>query len=336
MLEPAGLPESHADAILKGMLAWARTTWKLHYALGRASVARSYSLANLRTATLPQADKGRLRRFGRLVVQQPLGTLGAIIIAILTAVAILAPVIAPHDPLHISFPHSLEPSGTTYPLGTDHFGRDMLSRLMYGAQTAMYIGFVAAFIAGTIALVLGVTSAYLGGKFDLLFQRFADVWMAIPDLILAMVIIIYVGTGLENVILVIVIVSIPGGARIVRASALPLRNIAYIDAARANGYSHTRIVLRHMIPNVMAPFLVLVTAGVGRAILAEASLSYLGLGVQEPTPAWGLMLRDGVEEFFESAPWVAIWPGVAISLTVFGINILGDAIRDVLDPKLRK
>ncbi|MGI9520155.1 MAG: ABC transporter permease [Hyphomicrobiaceae bacterium] len=299
-------------------------------------MAGNTSFAYQERAPVRRFEDGVLLRFGRLALHQPLGLFGAFLIFSLIAIAVLAPFIAPHDPLHISFAHSLEPPSAIFPLGTDHFGRDMLSRLMYGAQTAMYIGLVAAFIAGTISLVLGVTSAYLGGTFDLLFQRFADVWMAIPDLILAMVIVMYVGTGLENVILVIVIVSIPGGARIVRSSALALREFPYIDAARANGFSHTRIVLRHMIPNVMAPFLVLVTAGIGRAILAEASLSYLGLGVQEPTPAWGLMLRDGVEEFFDSAPWVVIWPGLAITIAVFGINILGDAIRDLLDPKLRK
>ena len=191
------------------------------------------------------------------------------------------------------------------------------------------------FFGSTLGLILGVTSAYFGGRFDLLFQRFMDIFMAFPLIIMALAVVSIFGTGTQNVIIAITIPFIPQCARVVRSNALAIREIPYVDAARALGFGHARIILRHMVPNVMAPFLILFTAFVGQAILLEASLSYLGMGVQEPTPAWGLMLQGGAEEYAESAPWVAIWPGVAISLAVFGFNLFGDAMRDTLDPKLR-
>ncbi len=273
-----------------------------------------------------------IREFAR---RHPLGAIGFAIVFIMAVAAVFAPVIAPHDPLLINFEKGLIPPDGTYLLGTDHFGRDILSRIIYGSRTALFVGLVAAIGGCMVGLILGVTSAYLGGVFDLIFQRITDVWLAFPSIILALTVIVAFGTGLENVILAIAIALVPDCARIVRSSALSIREIPYIDAARANGYSTARIIFRHIVPNVMAPFLVVVTAAVGQAILAEASLSFLGLGVQEPTPAWGLMLRTGAEEFIESAPWVAIWPGVAISLAVFGANMFGDALRDEFDPKLR-
>jgi peptide/nickel transport system permease protein len=220
-------------------------------------------------------------------------------------------------------------------LGTDQFGRDVYARIVYGARTALLVGFASAFIGATAGLVLGVGSAYFGGKVDLVFQRVMDVFMAFPLIILALAVVSIFGTGALNVIIAITIPFIPRAARVVRSSALAIREIPYIDAARTCGFSHARIILRHMVPNVMAPYLIIMTAAVGQAILIEASLSYLGLGVQEPTPAWGLMLRGGAEEYAESAPWMAIFPGLAISLAVFGFNLFGDALRDALDPKLR-
>ena len=199
----------------------------------------------------------------------------------------------------------------------------------------MFVGFTAAFVGAFAGLVLGVGSAYFGGRIDIIFQRVMDVFMAFPLIIMALAVVSVLGPGIENVIIAITIPFIPQCARVVRSTALSIREIPYIDAARALGFSHIRIILRHMVPNVMAPFLIMLTAFVGQAILLEASLSYLGLGVQEPTPAWGLMLQGGAEEYVESAPWVAIWPGIAISLAVFGFNLYGDAIRDMLDPRLR-
>ncbi len=272
---------------------------------------------------------------GELVRKQPVGAVGAFIVLAMIVMATFAPYLTPYDPEANSFEHMLTPPSTAFFLGTDQFGRDLFSRIVYGAQTALFVGFTCAFIGSTIGLVLGVASAFFGGRFDLIFQRVMDVFMAFPLIIMALAVVSIFGTGIQNVIIAITIPFIPRCARVVRSSALAIREIPYIDAARANGFSNARIIMRHMVPNVMAPYLIMITAFVGQAILLEASLSYLGLGVQEPTPAWGLMLQGGAEEYAESAPWVAIWPGVAITLAVFGFNLFGDAVRDALDPKLR-
>jgi len=267
--------------------------------------------------------------------QQPLGAIGGIIVILMIIMAVFAPILAPYDPELNAFEFMLSPPDWQFLLGTDQFGRDMLSRLIYGARTALFVGFTAEFVGAFAGLVLGVGSAYFGGRIDIIFQRVMDVFMAFPLIIMALAVVSVLGPGIENVIIAITIPFIPQCARVVRSTALSIREIPYIDAARALGFSHIRIILRHMVPNVMAPFLIMLTAFVGQAILLEASLSYLGLGVQEPTPAWGLMLQGGAEEYVESAPWVAIWPGIAISLAVFGFNLYGDAIRDMLDPRLR-
>ena len=271
----------------------------------------------------------------QLTRQYPLGAFGGVIVVVMIFMAVFANVLTPYDPEENAFEFMLTAPNLEYWMGTDQFGRDILNRLIYGSRTALLVGFSCAFIGAIVGLVLGVASAYFGGRFDLIFQRVMDVFMAFPLIITAMAIVSIFGTGTQNVIIAITIPFIPRCARVVRSSALAIREIPYIDAARALGYSHTRIILRHMTPNVMAPFLIMISAFVGQAILLEASLSYLGLGVQEPTPAWGLMLQGGAEEYAESAPWVAIWPGVAISLAVFGFNLFGDALRDALDPKLR-
>lgn len=273
--------------------------------------------------------------FKDFVRKQPLGTAGMAIVLIMIFASTFAPIIAPYDPELNSFEHMLTAPNTDFLLGTDQFGRDILSRIIYGAQTALFVGFTSALVGSTLGLVLGVASAFFGGKFDLIFQRIMDIFMSFPLIILALAVVAIFGTGVQNVILAITIPFVPRCARVVRSSALAIREIPYIDAARANGFSNARIILRHMVPNVMAPYLIMITAFVGQGILLEASLSYLGLGVQEPTPAWGLMLQGGAEEYVESAPWVAVWPGIAISLAVFGFNLFGDAVRDTLDPKLR-
>jgi peptide/nickel transport system permease protein len=273
-------------------------------------------------------------QFGRFLRKQPLGSVGLLIVILMVLTAVFAPFMSSFSPTANSFESMLQAPGIPYLLGTDEFGRDVLTRIMYGARTALTVGLVTALIGTTLGLVLGVASAYFGGKVDLIFQRIMDVFMAFPLIILALAVVSIFGTGVQNVILAIIIPFIPRAARVVRSSALAIREIPYIDAARANGFSNSRIILRHMVPNVMAPYLIMLTASVGQAILLEASLSFLGLGVQEPTPAWGLMLRNA-QDYIESAPWVAIWPGVAITLAVFGFNIFGDAVRDALDPRLR-
>lgn len=281
-------------------------------------------------------DKKTFRQtVGEFVRKQPLGTAGMGIVFVMIFATIFAPFITPYDPEANSFQHMLTPPNTDFWLGTDQFGRDILSRIIYGARTALFVGFTSAFVGSTIGLMLGVSSAFFGGKFDLIFQRIMDVFMSFPLIILALAVVAIFGPGVQNVILAIMIPFVPRCARVVRSNALAIREIPYIDAARANGFSNARIILRHMVPNVMAPYLIMLTAFVGQAILLEASLSYLGLGAQEPTAAWGLMLRGGAEQYIESAPWVAIWPGIAISLAVFGFNLFGDAVRDILDPRLR-
>ncbi len=270
-----------------------------------------------------------------LVFRNPLGAAGALVVLIMIVMAILAEVIAPFDPELNEYERMLMGPNLINLFGTDQFGRDIFSRIVFGARTALFVGFVSAFIGSTLGLILGVSSAYFGGKFDLIFQRIMDIFMSFPLIILAMAVVAIFGTGTQNVILAITIPFIPRCARVVRSNSLAIREIPYVDAARACGFSDTRIILRHMVPNVMAPYLIMFTAFVGQAILLEASLSYLGLGVQEPVAAWGLMLQGGAEEFAESAPWIPIFPGVAISLAVFGFNLFGDALRDVLDPKLR-
>jgi peptide/nickel transport system permease protein len=267
--------------------------------------------------------------------QNPLGAAGGLVVLVMLAMAALADVVTVYDPTRNNFGAMLEPPSADYWLGTDQFGRDLYSRIVYGARTALLVGFVSAFFGATIGLILGVASAYFGGWFDLLFQRVMDVVMAFPLVILALAVVSIFGTGVMNVILAITIPFIPRCARVVRSSALAVREMPYIDAARACGFSDARIVLRHMVPNVMAPYLIMITAFVGQAILIEASLSFLGLGVQEPVPAWGLMLRGGAQEYAESAPWVAVYPGIAISLAVFGFSLFGDSLRDWLDPKMK-
>jgi peptide/nickel transport system permease protein len=290
--------------------------------------------------TGPAADyapgrPSRLTQLWRFCSQNPLGAAGAVVVFVMIVMAIVADFVTVYDPTRNNFGAMLEPPSADYWLGTDQFGRDLYTRIVYGARTALLVGFVSAFVGATIGLVLGVASAYFGGRFDLIFQRVMDVLMAFPLVILALAVVSIFGTGTFNVIIAITIPFIPRCARVVRSSALAVREMPYIDAARAAGFSHSRIVLRHMVPNVMAPYLIMMTAAVGQAILIEASLSFLGLGVQEPVPAWGLMLRGGAQEYAESAPWVAIFPGIAISLAVFGFNLFGDSLRDWLDPKMK-
>ena len=276
------------------------------------------------------------KRLLHTIRRQPLGAAGALIVLLMVVMSIFAEWLTRYHPEANMFEHMLEAPNLEFLLGTDQFGRDIFTRIVYGARTALYVGFVASFVGSSIGLVLGVASAYFGGKFDLIFQRVMDVFMAFPLIILALAIVAVLGTGTQNVIIAITIPFIPQCARVVRSNALAIREIPYIDAARACGFSHSRIILRHMVPNVMAPFLIMLTAFMGQAILLEASLSYLGLGVQEPIAAWGLMLQGGAEEYAESAPWVPIFPGLAITLAVFAFNLFGDAMRDILDPRLRQ
>jgi peptide/nickel transport system permease protein len=284
---------------------------------------------------LEEGPRGLVPGLLRFVRERPLGAVGAVLILITLVVAAVAPWLATHDPLTNDYSAMLSAPSTHHWLGTDAHGRDVLSRLVYGSRTALLVGFGASLLGATLGAVIGVASAFFGGRLDLILQRLMDVFLSLPLIILALAVVVILGTGALNVILAITIPMIPRCALVVRSSALAIREMPYVDAARAAGFSNARIIFRHMLPNVMAPYLIMLTAFLGQAILLEASLSFLGLGVQEPTAAWGLMLRGAAVEFAETAPWMAVFPGLAISLAVFAFNLFGDSLRDALDPKLR-
>jgi peptide/nickel transport system permease protein len=289
--------------------------------------------------TVELAVPSRRRRWAaatwEFIRRRPLGAAGAFIVLFMLVVAVAATGIAPYDPLAVDFGAMLGPPSTEHWLGTDAFGRDVMSRLIYGSRTALIVGFGAAFFGATAGAILGVASAYFAGRIDLFLQRIMDIFISFPLIILALAMVAILGNNLPNLITAITIPMIPRAALVIRSSALSVREMPYVDAARAAGFRHSRIILRHMLPNVMAPYLIMLTAFLGQAILLEASLSFLGLGVQEPIPAWGLMLRGAAVQFAETAPWMAIFPGLAISLAVFAFNLFGDSLRDALDPKLR-
>jgi peptide/nickel transport system permease protein len=281
------------------------------------------------------AVKRRVRAAWRTARRRPLGALGAFIIFIMVLMAALAELISPFNPLATDYGAMLQAPSSVHWLGTDSFGRDVLARIIYGSRTALWVGFVSAFLGATFGAIIGVASAYFGGKVDLVVQRFMDMLLSFPLIVLALVVVVVLGTGSTNVILAIMVPMIPRCALVVRSSALSLRETPFVEASRALGTGHARIIFRHMLPNVMAPYLIMLTAFLGQAILLEASLSFLGLGVSEPEAAWGLMLRGAAVEFAERAPWMAVYPGLAISLAVFAFNLFGDSLRDALDPKLR-
>jgi peptide/nickel transport system permease protein len=274
------------------------------------------------------------------LVQQPLGAAGLAIIVLMILAAVGARWVAPYDPLTIDYANLLAAPSWEHWLGTDNFGRDVLSRIIYGAQTALSVGFLASILGSSLGAVIGVTSAYFGGRIDMAVQRFMDVLLSFPIIVLALAVVAILGKNIVlgvdvNLVIAIGLPMVPKVARVVRASALAIREMPYIDAARAAGFSHSRIIFRHIVPNVTAPYLIMLTAFVGQAILLEASLSFLGLGVTEPAPAWGLMLSGSAIGFYQQAPWMIVFPGIAISLAVFAFNLFGDSLRDWLDPKLK-
>lgn len=273
-------------------------------------------------------------------IAQPLGAISGVAILLMLFAGMFAELVAPFDPLTIDFGAMLAAPSATHPMGTDAFGRDIFSRVIYGARTALTIGFFSSLFGCTLGAVVGVSSAYFGGRIDMAVQRFIDVMLAFPIIVLALVVVAMLGRNLVggvdvNLIVAIAIPIVPKVARVVRSAALSIREMPYIDAARAAGFSHTRIIFRHMVPNVSAPFLIMFTAFIAQAILLEASLSFLGLGVTEPTPAWGLMLSGNASDFYREAPWMILFPGLAISVAVFAFNLFGDSLRDWLDPKFK-
>ena len=249
--------------------------------------------------------------------------------------AIFADFIATHDPLAVDAARALAKPSAAHWLGADNFGRDVYSRIVYGARISLAVGLGSTALGASLGVLIGLTSGYLAGWVDLLFQRLVDMLQALPLLVLALVMAAALGPSLQNTILAIAIPLVPTVARVIRANTLTLRELPFVEAAKAAGMSELRIALRHVLPNTIAPLIVLATAQFGSAILTEASLSFLGLGIPEPHPSWGRMLSESSAEYVRTAPWLVIFPGLAISLIVFGTNLLGDALRDILDPRQR-
>ena len=280
------------------------------------------------------AARSRRAALGRFVRKNPLGAVGGVLIVVMVIAALGADLLATHNPVRTSS-QVLAAPGSEFWLGSDNLGRDLYSRLVHGSRISLAVGIASTLLGGVVGGLLGLLSGYLGGRTDLLLQRLMDVMQALPILVLALVLAAALGPSLTNTIVAISVVIVPRAARVVRASVLSIREFVYVESARALGVGHARVALRHILPNTFGPFIVLLTAQLGGAILAEAALSYLGLGAAEPTPSWGLMLSGSASAYAEKAPWIALFPGIAISLAVFGFNLFGDSLRDALDPKLR-
>lgn len=275
------------------------------------------------------------QHIGRFARRKPLGAFGAVIALLLIVVAVFAPVIATHDPNDTNAAFVFADPGPQYWLGGDQVGRDVFSRLVYGARVSLYAGLLSAFIGATIGMMVGVTGVHFGGKTDMILQRVIDALMAFPPLILAIAVMAALGASLNNVVIALSVAFIPSTARVLRSHALAVKEMDYILAAKAVGASHARIIFRYMIPNCFALYIVLVTLFLGTAIVAEATLSFLGIGVPPDVASWGGMLNGAAQTYVNIAPWLGVFPGLAIAIVVLAWNLLGDALRDVLDPRLK-
>src|SRR5574342_1166239 len=275
--------------------------------------------------------RGRWRRLRR----NPLGVAGGVLVLTMILMAALADLLAMQDPVRTDASHTLSPPTGLNWLGTDYLGRDIYSRIVHGARVSLIVGIASTLLGSLLGGVIGLLSGYVGGLTDLVTQRIMDILQGLPLLVLALVMSAALGPSLTNVIIAISVPIIPRAARVIRSSVLAIRQMPYIEAAGALGVRRPRIAFRHILPNTIGPFLVLTTAQLGSAILVEAALSFLGLGVPEPYPAWGRMLSVSAAEYAQKAPWLVLFPGFAISLAVFRSNLLGDALRDTLDPRLR-
>lgn len=274
------------------------------------------------------------RRALRLIARQPLGMAGLFVFLILIVCAVFAPVIATHPPNEVDMPSRFLAPSSDHWFGTDNFGRDIFSRIIYGARTSLLVGVTTVALGTSLGAAIGVASAYYA-RLDFVIQRFIDALLAIPNLLLALAIVAVLGPSLTNTILAIGVAFIPGATRVLRSQALSIQQRAYVEAARASGASDLRILARHIAPNCFAPYIIVASTGLATAILAEASLSFLGLGTPPPHASWGRMLTGSVQQYATTMPWLAIFPGLAITVVVFGFNLFGDALRDILDPRLR-
>jgi len=276
-----------------------------------------------------------LRALGLFARRKPLGALGAVIVGALLVMALFAEQIAPYGYDDTIRGARMRPPSTAHWLGTDNLSRDMWSRIVYGARVSVTVGFATVALAVVLATTIGVSSGYFGGAYDLVVQRVVDAWLSFPYLVIVLSVMAVLGPGLLNVVLSLAIIIAAVNSRVIRGATIAIAQGTYVEAARALGCGHIRILVRHILPNVIATIIILATIGLGAAILAESGLSFLGFGVPPPYPAWGAMLSGSGRTYMFRAPWMAIWPGIAISLAVFGFNMLGDALRDVLDPRLR-
>jgi peptide/nickel transport system permease protein len=279
--------------------------------------------------------RGAVDFIWRLCRQKPLGAVGAFICLVFLVAGIFADFLAPYGFNQIMPIDRLKPPSWQHPFGTDNLGRDIFSRILYGAQLSVIVGLSAAFLATLVSTVLGITSGYLGGRFDLLVQRFVDAWMSFPDLVILIVVAAVLGPGMTQLIVILGLLYGIAGSRIVRSAVLSVREQSYIHASQSIGATPPRIMLRHVLPNVMSPIIVLFTTRVGAVILAEAALAFLGLGVPPPAPTWGGMLTGSARTYMHMAPWMGLAPGICLTLVVFSINMFGDALRDLLDPRMR-
>jgi ABC-type dipeptide/oligopeptide/nickel transport system permease subunit len=275
------------------------------------------------------------RRLLRLAFSKPLGAFGLFLVCLQLLAAGLAPLIAPYDPYEQHYDRIMVSPSLQHLFGTDNFGRDLFSRVLWGAQISIKVGVAAISIGTLLGSIVGLISGYLGGKLDMVLQRIMDGWMAFPSIILALAIVALLGPGEINVMVAIGLSQVPPANRVIRGAVLAEKSNLYIEATRAISSSEMRIMFRHILPNVTAPIIVVATIALGQAILSEAALSFLGVGVQPPNPAWGSMLSGHSRTYMLVAPWMAVFPGLAIFLTVMGWNLLGDALRDVWDPRLR-
>jgi len=273
--------------------------------------------------------------FVRLVREKPLGTFGLVVTLLLLLTGIFADFLAPYGMNEAHKASLLEPPSAQFWLGTDNLGRDLLTRVIYGARVSVIVGLAASILATVGSTIIGILCGYLGGKFDLIVQRAVDMWMCLPGLVIFIVIISGIGAGMGPVIIVIGLSWSLIGSRIVRSAVIGVKENVYVEAAVAIGCSTTRIITRHVLPNIMAPTIILFTTRVPAAIMTEASLSFLGFGIPAPFPSWGGMLSGAGRTYMYRAPWIAIWPGLALAIVVYGVNMFGDAMRDLLDPRLR-
>jgi peptide/nickel transport system permease protein len=281
------------------------------------------------------ALRGSVATVWRFCRRKPLGALGGLIVVVLILLALLADRVAPYDYDETIAGARMRPPGARFWMGTDNLGRDILSRVVYGARVSVTVGFGAVLLGTVLATTIGVSSGYFAGPYDLVVQRVVDAWQSFPFLVIILSLMAVLGPGLVNVILALGVVGAAGASRVIRSATIGVVQNAYVEAARALGCGHLRILLRYVLPNVAATIIILATIGLGSAILAESALSFLGFGVPPPYPSWGAMLSGSGRSYMYQAPWMALWPGAAISLAVYGFNMLGDALRDVLDPRLR-